>query len=96
MFTLVDYNNFYEFYSIDGAFLKFEGCDYFNLQEYGLMIVKSFTIVTSEANELMSEIHNSKKRMPVILSRENENEWINGQAVLDFAYPDIDFVARAI
>jgi len=59
-------------------------------------IVKSYTIVTTEANELMSEIHNSKKRMPVILSRENENEWINGQAVLDFAHPEVDLVAKAI
>jgi len=59
-------------------------------------IVKSYTIVTTEANELMSEIHNSKKRMPVILSRENENEWINGQAVLDFAHPDVDLMAKAI
>ena len=59
-------------------------------------IVKSYTIVTTEANELMSEIHNSKKRMPVILSKENEREWLNGQALLDFAHPEIDLVAKAV
>jgi len=32
-----------EVYSIDEAFLKFEGCDYINLLEYGLMIVKTVT-----------------------------------------------------
>jgi len=32
-----------EVYSIDEAFLKFEGCDYINLQEYGKMIVKTVT-----------------------------------------------------
>jgi len=32
-----------EIYSIDEAFLKFEGCKYLNLQEYGLMIVKTVT-----------------------------------------------------
>jgi DNA polymerase V len=32
-----------EVYSIDEAFLKFEGCDYINLQEYGRMIVKTVT-----------------------------------------------------
>ena len=32
-----------EVYSIDEAFLKFEGCDYINLQEYGEMIVKTVT-----------------------------------------------------
>lgn len=36
----------------------------------------TFTIITTEANDLMAEIHNSKKRMPVILDRENENRWI--------------------
>ena len=32
-----------EVYSIDEAFLKFEGCDYINLQEYGKMMVKTVT-----------------------------------------------------
>ena len=32
-----------EVYSIDEAFLNFEGCDYINLQEYGLKIVKTVT-----------------------------------------------------
>ena len=59
-------------------------------------VVKSYTIVTTEANPLMSEIHNSKKRMPVILSRENESEWINGQAIMDFAHPKVELVAKAI
>ena len=39
----------------------------------------SFSIVTTEANSLMAEIHNIKKRMPVILSQELENEWLNSQ-----------------
>ncbi len=26
----------------------------------------------------MSRIHNSKKRMPMILSKDNERSWING------------------
>ena len=59
-------------------------------------IVKSYTIVTTEANPLMSEIHNSKKRMPVILSKENEREWLNGQALLDFAHLEIDLVAKVV
>jgi DNA polymerase V len=32
-----------EVYSIDEAFLKFDGCDFINLQEYGSMIVKTVT-----------------------------------------------------
>lgn len=36
----------------------------------------TFSIVTTPANPLMEKIHNLKKRMPLILTPENENEWI--------------------
>lgn len=38
----------------------------------------SFSILTTAANELMEEIHNTKKRMPLILPFEIEKEWIHG------------------
>jgi len=38
---------------------------------------KTFSIVTTSANQLMEKIHNTKKRMPVILSREEEGKWIS-------------------
>jgi putative SOS response-associated peptidase YedK len=41
-------------------------------------IHKTFTILTGEANALMSEIHNTKKRMPILLLPEQENAWIDG------------------
>jgi putative SOS response-associated peptidase YedK len=41
-------------------------------------IINTYTILTTEANELMSKIHNTKKRMPVILSQHNETDWLNG------------------
>src|SRR5690606_13773094 len=37
----------------------------------------SYTVLTSRANEMMSTIHNSKQRMPVILPREYEKDWLN-------------------
>lgn len=40
--------------------------------------IYSYTIITTEANELMSKIHNSKKRMPIILAIENEKDWLKG------------------
>ncbi|TXC78637.1 SOS response-associated peptidase [Luteibaculum oceani] len=44
-------------------------------------IVKSFSIVTTQANELLSTIHNNPKmneaRMPVILTEESENIWLD-------------------
>lgn len=37
----------------------------------------SFSIVTTAANSMMSEIHNTKKRMPVIIDPEDEDEWLS-------------------
>jgi putative SOS response-associated peptidase YedK len=39
--------------------------------------VNTFSIVTTDANEMMAVIHNSKKRMPVILDRSTEFKWID-------------------
>lgn len=41
-------------------------------------LVYTYTILTTEANELMSKIHNTKKRMPVIVSADNEKFWLKG------------------
>lgn len=39
--------------------------------------IQTFSILTTEANPLMAEIHNVKKRMPLILPKETEREWLN-------------------
>lgn len=39
--------------------------------------LRTFSIVTTRANTLMEKIHNTKKRMPVILDPANENMWLN-------------------
>jgi putative SOS response-associated peptidase YedK len=39
--------------------------------------INSFTIITTDPNELMKEIHN---RMPVILKKENEKKWLSNHA----------------
>ncbi len=36
----------------------------------------TFSIITTEANELMEYVHNTKKRMPLILTKEAENKWL--------------------
>lgn len=41
-------------------------------QSYG------FSIVTCAANQLMSEIHNTKQRMPVVLPYEQVDQWLAG------------------
>ena len=40
-------------------------------------IYSTFTIVTTDANQLMSEIHNTKKRMPAILEKDSEAAWLD-------------------
>jgi putative SOS response-associated peptidase YedK len=40
-------------------------------------VLSTFSIVTTEANDLMAVIHNSGKRMPVILNKSTENRWID-------------------
>ncbi len=37
----------------------------------------SYTVLTTQANETMRLIHNSKRRMPVIIPREYERDWLN-------------------
>ncbi len=50
-------------------------------------LFKSYTIVTTQANEIMSEIHNTKQRMPVILKKKDEKLWLQGETYNRFAYP---------
>lgn len=40
-------------------------------------VVNTFSIITTEANELTGYIHNTKHRMPAILNQENEEKWLN-------------------
>jgi len=55
-------------------------------------IIHTYTILTMEANELMAEIHNTKKRMPVILTRESEQTWLNSRNL----FPEINHNLTAI
>ncbi|MGV8830265.1 MAG: SOS response-associated peptidase [Breznakibacter sp.] len=40
----------------------------------------TYTIITTEANPLMAQIHNTKKRMPVIV--QNEYQWLQGSSLV--------------
>lgn len=42
---------------------------------------KGFSILTMPANPLMARIHNSAKRMPFILTPENEKKWLDPERV---------------
>lgn len=49
-------------------------------------VINSYSIVTTEANPLVAEIH-KKKRMPIILNPADENDWLCGKEIIDFALP---------
>jgi putative SOS response-associated peptidase YedK len=50
-------------------------------------VKNTYTIVTTQANTLMATIHNTKKRMPIILNKEDEKAWLEHKLIEDFAYP---------
>jgi|SRR5690606_4530913 len=37
----------------------------------------TYSIITTQANEVMSKIHNTKQRMPIIIQPDNYNNWLN-------------------
>ena len=58
-------------------------------------IKNTYAIVTTQANTIMSEIHNIKKRMPVILTPEDEAKWLQHHPIEAFAFPyEVNLVAK--
>ena len=59
--------------------------------------LNSYSILTTEANELMNEIHNNKKRMPVVLKAADRDLWLSGAKVENFAFPyEVELVAMEV
>ncbi len=45
----------------------------------------------------MSEIHNNKKRMPVVLKSQDHQAWLTGNEVSGFSFPyDVDLEANPV
>ncbi len=40
-------------------------------------VIHTYSIITTEANKIMSIVHNSKKRMPLILDPDDAMKWLN-------------------
>ena len=59
----------------------------------------SYTILTCPANTIMEYVHNSKKRMPVFIDKENHKDWLNRDLkkddVMDLCKPYQDPAMRA-
>jgi len=65
--------------------------------------VETFAIVTTKANTLMDQIHNSKRRMPTILTEDLAWEWLFGNldektisSIAQFQYPSNEMEACTI
>jgi len=64
--------------------------------------IHTFSIITCEANSLLKTIHNKKKRMPVILPKENEKMWLENDLSKDeivellIPYPEDKMKAHTI
>ncbi len=50
----------------------------------------TFSIVTTEANALMETIHNTKKRMPLVLDNPTLYRWLDDTSFEEFSFPNWD------
>ena len=85
---LLGINGFYEWRDVNNVkypyFIHTKSSDIFSLgciyeswtDKSTGEIRNTFSILTTPANTLMESIHNLKKRMPLILSREDEKRWL--------------------
>jgi len=84
---LVPVRGFFEWQHLGGRkipwYIALRGEDIFSLAGIwdswsikGGMTLNTFSVVTTRANDLMEEIHNTKKRMPVILPAAAERLWL--------------------
>ncbi len=84
---LVPVRGFFEWQHLGGRkipwYISLKGEEIFSLAGIwdswtmqGGITLNTFSVVTTRANELMEEIHNTKKRMPVILPAATEGLWL--------------------
>jgi putative SOS response-associated peptidase YedK len=93
-------NGFYEWQHIgknkNKYYIKSSSQDFiyvaviYNSQQFDNVTSKSFSMITTCANELMSEIHNTKKRMPLMLNQSYLQEWLNPKYKINEILCDIN------
>lgn len=52
--------------------------------------IPTVTVVTTEANKIMAEIHNTKQRMPILLNKNVQYRWLDDIPIQDFAFPNYE------
>lgn len=68
--------------SRSGSLFCFAGIYSFWRSPESAETVKTFSLLTTTANPLMRKIHNSKQRMPLILSDDKRSAWLTGEEQL--------------
>lgn len=81
----------YQIFSQDNEIFCFAGLYHKGVNPANGDRVNTFTMVTTEANELMKYVHNHKQRMPIMLNRNDEAGWLDpANDIQNFAYPKYD------
>lgn len=97
---LLPITGFYEWKHLVGGKTKIKYCIQLSHQPlFSLGCIytnETFSIVTTAANEFMEQIHNTKKRMPVIIPKELERDWLTNPNIEDFATVDVELTASEI
>lgn len=66
-------------YLKEKSIFSFAGlCNYWTNPNNG-EVKLTFTILTTAAEGIMKDIHNTKQRMPLVLSPKDENKWLSNQ-----------------
>lgn len=55
-------------------------------------ISKTYSIVTTEAQRIMRDIHNSKLRMPVVLRPDQEKSWLSGDNKDNYIDTEVELI----
>ena len=62
----------------------------------GNLTIDTFTLVTSQAQGIVREIHNSKCRMPFVLSPSDEHKWISNTKLSEISIDHYQLVGAKI
>jgi putative SOS response-associated peptidase YedK len=77
----------YKIYNADAEIFSFAGI-YSDWKDLSLnQTIRTYSILTTEANETMKFIHNVKQRMPIILKLEDEHNWLLGDDIQKYSHP---------
>jgi len=112
---VIPVNSFFEYKHVDGdklpylihpkqqPFFNLAGLYSFYKDDSADEWYRTFTIVTEPANTFMADIHNSAKRMPLMLSNELIRDWINPDSpermiddIMQFACSDEELAAYRV